>query len=351
MDYISDININEAVIHILDSNGDEPILNEYKLELEEDTYKFLYKHIEKCLKDEELKYAVFNSERNIVKETVQDFLRGVDDDLISLSKELARQLFLIMKNNGNIPSCDLMIASIITDQGPMIAILKMDYVKNFTHQVDFIGDKIGIGIVPQAAGLPGSGQKIQKAAFIKPIKEDESYNLMVLDKQKKTKDEDDYGTNYFLSSFLGCSVITNERDMTKTFLKATETFTRNNFSNDAVKAESIRTAIKTKLKEEDSLSINELSEELFKGELFSADVTAREDFSNFIKGQGLEDEVQVDKTWVEKKLKRVRLKIDKEIDLYIDEETYHDENKFEIQRNGDGSINLLIKHVINYVEK
>ncbi|WP_294348776.1 nucleoid-associated protein [uncultured Clostridium sp.] len=351
MDYISDININEAVIHILDSNGDEPILNEYKLELEEDTYKFLYKHIEKCLKDEELKYAVFNSERNIVKETVQDFLRGVDDDLISLSKELARQLFLIMKNNGNIPSCDLMIASIITDQGPMIAILKMDYVKNFTHQVDFIGDKIGIGIVPQAAGLPGSGQKIQKAAFIKPIKEDESYNLMVLDKQKKTKDEDDYGTNYFLSSFLGCSVITNERDMTKTFLKATETFTRNNFSNDAVKAESIRTAIKAKLKEEDSLSINELSEELFKGELFSADVTAKEDFSNFIKGQGLEDEVQVDKTWVEKKLKRVRLKIDKEIDLYIDEETYHDENKFEIQRNGDGSINLLIKHVINYVEK
>lgn len=351
MDYISDININEAVLHILDSNADEPILNEYKLELEEDTYKFIYKHIEKCLKDEELKYALFNSERNIVKETVQNFLNGVEDDLISLSKELARQLFLIMKNNGNIPSCDLIVASVITDQGPIIAILKMDYVKNFTHQVDFIGDKIGIGIVPQSAGLPGSGQKIQKAAFIKPIKDDESYNLMVLDKQKKTKDEDDYGTNYFLSSFLGCSIITNERDMTKTFLKATENFTRKNFANDAVKAESIRTAIKTKLKEEDSLSINELSEELFKDELFSSDVTAKEDFNTFLKGSGLEDEVQVDKTWVEKKLKRVRLKIDKEIDLYIDEETYHNDNKFEIQRNGDGSINLVIKHVINYVEK
>ncbi|MBE6049683.1 MAG: nucleoid-associated protein [Clostridium sp.] len=351
MDYISDININEAVLHILDSNADEPILNEYKLELEEDTYKFIYKHIEKCLKDEELKYALFNSERNIVKETVQNFLNGVEDDLISLSKELARQLFLIMKNNGNIPSCDLIVASVITDQGPIIAILKMDYVKNFTHQVDFIGDKIGIGIVPQSAGLPGSGQKIQKAAFIKPIKDDESYNLMVLDKQKKTKDEDDYGTNYFLSSFLGCSIITNERDMTKTFLKATENFTRKNFANDAVKAESIRTAVKTKLKEEDSLSINELSEELFKDELFSSDVTAKEDFNTFLKGSGLEDEVQVDKTWVEKKLKRVRLKIDKEIDLYIDEETYHNDNKFEIQRNGDGSINLVIKHVINYVEK
>ncbi len=42
-----------------------------------------------------------------------------------------------------------------------------------------------------------------------------------------------------------------------------------------------------------------------------------------------------------KKLKRVRLKIDKEIDLYINEETYHDDSKFEIQRNGDGVLILL----------
>ena len=52
MEYINDININEAVIHILDSNGDEPILNEYSLELDENIYEFLYKHLEKCFKDE-----------------------------------------------------------------------------------------------------------------------------------------------------------------------------------------------------------------------------------------------------------------------------------------------------------
>ena len=161
MDYVNDININEAVIHILDNNASEPILNEYKLDLNEDTYKFIFKHVEKCFKDEELKYAKFNSERNIVKEVVQDYLNGIDDDLIELSKELARQLFSILKSNSSIPSCDLVVVSIVTDQGPMIGILKMDYVKNFTHQVDFVEDKIGIGIVPQDAGLPGSGQKIQ----------------------------------------------------------------------------------------------------------------------------------------------------------------------------------------------
>lgn len=345
MEYINEININEAIIHILDSNGEEPILNEYSLELNEDIYFFVYKHIEKCLKDDELKYGKFNLGRNIVKEVVQDYLSGTDNDLVKLSKELARQLFIIMKSNVNIPSGDLIITSIITDQGPMIGILKMDYVKNFTHEVQFIDEKIGIGIVPQAAGLPGSGQKIQKAAFIKPIKEDEKYNLMILDKQKSSK-EDEYGANYFINTFLGASIVTNERDMTRTFVKAAENWTRKNITEDAGKAEEIRTAIKTKLKEEDTINIDD-----FSAELFTEQPQVKEEFSNYIKQQGLNEEVAVDKTWVEKKMKRVRLNIDKQIDLYINEETYHDSSKFEIKRNGDGTINLVVKNVINYMEK
>ncbi|WP_024614840.1 nucleoid-associated protein [Clostridium sp. Ade.TY] len=345
MEYINDININEAVIHILDSNGGEPILNEYPLNLNEDIYKFVFKHIEKCFKDEELKYAKFNDGRSIVKEVTQDFLNGIDNDLIGLSKELARQMFAIMNGNTNIPSCDLIIASIVTDKGPMIAILKMDYIKNFTHKVDFIDNKIGIGIVPQSAGLPGSSQKIQKAAFIKPIRQDEKYNLMVLDKQKKSKNEDEYGANYFINNFLGCSIIANERDITKTFLKATETWTREKFQEDADQAERVRSTVKNKLKEDEVINVDELSEQLFKNES-----TIKNDFSSFVKAQGIE-EVEVDKTWIEKKLKRVRLKIDKEIDLYIDEEVYNDQDKFEIVRNGDGSINMVIKRVKNYIEK
>lgn len=346
MEYVNDVNIMEAVIHILDTNSDEPILNEYKLDLNEDIYKFLYKHIDRAFKDEELKYAVFNPERHIVKEVTQEFLNGETRDFVAVSQELARQLFLIMKGNSNIPSCDLICAVISTDQGPMIGILKMDYVKNFTHKVDFLDNGIGIGIVEQAAGLPASAQRVQKCAFIKPVRDDQQVNLMVIDKQKKSKDDDEYGANYFINHYLGCSIVTNERDMTKTFVKAAETWTRNNIFEDAEKAEEVRTTIKSKLKGEDNINIQTLSEELF-----SEEPQKQQDFTEFVMGHGLEEQVAVDKQWVEKKLKRVRLKIDKEIDLYIDEETYHDTSKFEIVRNGDGSINMVIKHVKNYIEK
>ncbi len=71
-DRVNDINIQQAIVHVLDNNADEPILNNYTEELTEDTYKFLYKHMEKLLKSDDLKFAVFNEERNIVKETVKD---------------------------------------------------------------------------------------------------------------------------------------------------------------------------------------------------------------------------------------------------------------------------------------
>lgn len=344
-DCVNDINIQEAVIHVLDQNGEGPILNEYAMDLTEDTYNFLYKHINKCLKDEELKFATFNPERNIVKEVVKDYLSGTSNDIIEISKEISNQLFSIMKGNITISSCDLIVVSLVTDQGPMIGILKMDYVKNFTHQIDFIDNKIGIGLIPQAAGLPGSSQKIQKAVFIKPIKEGQAYDLMVLDKMK-ARNIEEYGANYFNNNFLGCTILNSSKDNTKIFLNATENWTRSNVFEDADKAERIRSTIKNKLKEEESINIEELSKELFKDA-----PEEKENFNAFVRGHGLEEEVKVDKPWVEKKLKRIRLKVDRDIDIYLNDEAYNDPSKFEIVRNGDGSINIVIKHVMNYMEK
>lgn len=344
MEYIKEISINEAIIHILDNSSEEPLLNEFYLDLNEETYKFLLRHIERCLKDEELKYAAFNPERNIVKDLSQEYLNGMNS-LLEVSKELARQMFILMKSKGSIPSCDLLTASISTEFGPMLGIIKLDYIKNYTHSVDFLDNKIGINIIPQVTGLPVSSQKIQKCAFIKPIRDEQEFNLMVIDKSNN-KEKDDYGTNYFIANYLGCSIVNNERDMTKNFVNAAENWTRDRLSEDADSAERLRSAIKRRLKEEDHIDVKALSEDLFREEH-----QTKQDFMEFVSAQGVEDQVPIDKAWVEKKLKRVRLKIDKDIDLYINEETYNDNERIEIQRNGDGSINIVIKHVINYIEK
>ena len=113
-----------------------------------------------------------------------------------------------------------------------------------------------------------------------------------------------------------------------------------------LKAEEVRRKVKEKLKEEDNINIAEFTEEVFQEQK-----EVQEDFKSFAINEGVKEEVQVDKNWVEKKLKRTRLKIDSDIDLYLTHDAYNDNERFEIKRNGDGSINILIKQVRNYIEK
>lgn len=345
MEYIREVNINEAVIHILDNNADDPILNEYALDLNEEIYNFLLKHIQRCLKDEELKYAFFNSERNIVKDLSQEYLNG-ENNILDVSKELARQMFILMRSKGNIPSCDLVTVSFSTEFGMFLGIFKMDYIKNYMHNVLYVEDKIGIDIVPQFTGLPASSSRIQKCAFIRTIKADNEYDLMVIDKQAKNKNGEEYGSNYFIDNYLGCSVIDNERDQTKNFVKIAEKWTQNALCENADKQEQIRRELKKKLKEEEVIDVHKFSEEVFE-----ENPEIKESFMAFTAESGVGSTVAIDKEWVDKKLKRIRLKIDKDIDLYLSEEAYHDVQRFEIQRNGDGSINMILKHIINYIEK
>jgi hypothetical protein len=345
LEYIKEVNINEAIIHVLDNNADEPILNEYALDLDEEKYNFLLKHIQKCLKDEEIKYGVFSEESNIVKDLSQEYLNG-ENNLLVVSKEMAKQMFSLMRSIGNIPSCDLIVVSFTTEFGPVLGIFKMDYIKNYVHTIEFVDDKLGIDIVPQYTGLPGSSQRVQKCAFIKPIREENNFDLMIIDKKSKDKESEEYSSSYFTYDYLGCTTFDNKRDITKNFVKAAEKWTQNTYPENAEKAEAVRSTIKRKLKQEDNIDVRELSEEMF-----SENNDTKEKFVEYIAEQGIAENINLDKQWLDKKLKRVRLKIDKDIDLYVNEETYNDNSRFEIQRNGDGTINMVIKHVTNYIEK
>lgn len=341
MEQINEINISEAVIHILDNNSEEPVLNEYRLELGEETYNFLLRHVERCIKDEELKYAMFCGEDNGVKKAASEFLEG-HASFLDTSKEMARMLFNLMKEDASIPSSDLAVVSFTTEYGPMLGIVKMDYVKNYTHSINFIEDKIGINIVPELTGLPASAGRIQKCAFIKPYDADSSYELLMIDRQPRAKEN----VSYFKDKYLNCSIIENNRDKTKKLMNTIEEWTRTNLGDNASEAEKVRRTIKDKLIKEEKVDIRDLT-----CEIAGDDAVKERSLTEYAASQGLEDSVEIDKEWAAKKLKRIRLKIDKDIDLYINNDAYNDESKFQIQRNGDGSINMIIKHVMNYIEK
>lgn len=336
---ITEFKIEEAIIHVLDVNCDEPILNESYLNLlNEDINIFLTKHITKILKDEELNLGKFNNENELL-ECVQGFFKK-EIDLLEASKKIANNFFEIIRDNAYSSSCDLLFLKLKTEYGYGLCMMKLDYMKNYIHKIDYVEDKMQIDIVPQFVSLPNSSQKVMKAVlFI-----DDIYNeFTILYLNKVIKNEE---SNYFLEDFLKCSKVYSDYFKTKEFISAAEKWTRKNVKDDAGKAYFIREAIRDKFTNEENLNIKDVARDIFKDD--SANI---ENFIDFVESNGIDGDLVVNKDYVDKKYERIRLKIDKDIDLYINRESFYDINRFEVKRNGDGSLNMTIKYVLNYNEK
>lgn len=352
MEYINDINLMESVVNIADNTFDTLLLNDFKMELTEDVYKFLYRHIDKCLKDKNLKYARFLSGKNKLRDMINEYIEDSSVDIVDIAKYVATNIFNIMRSDIDIPSAYIFVTYISTDKGPLLGILKLDYIKNYTHIIEGGGkgstkkrkEDIIIKLLCKDTGLISMNQKVEKAAFIKLYKEDDEFNLMVLDKKKKSSSEEELSQNYWTKNFLDCSIITNDRDNTRSFLIGAETWIRNNYFDNASKAEKIRRAIRTSLKENKEIYIHDVAKDVLNSEC------EIDNFKMFMSSY-CEEKFVKDDIFVENKFKKIKLELEDSTSITINEENYNDSSKFDISENEDGSIDIIIKNVCSYKEK
>ncbi|QXM06162.1 nucleoid-associated protein [Crassaminicella indica] len=338
--------LKKAIIHVLDRNGDVPILTDFEQEINEDIHEFLEKHIIKSLQDEENRKGKFRGGLSVVKEACYNIFKN-EESFIDASKAIAEQLFKAMKSNNNISSCDLVVCLYTAEDKDYIGILKLDYKKSFIHDVEFVDDKLKVSIIPQTIGLPGMSQRLQKCAFIKAADENDEYDMIVLDKQIYGKDEDGEIAQFFINDFLNCDVLLDSRDKTKIFKRAAEKWTRKNLKEDIDKAQELREEVISSFK-----NCAEVDIEKFSQNVFGNDIKMQENFINHMDQEGLKLEAfEIDKSWVEKKMKKRIMKTDTGIEIKGGYEDFEDRMKFEIIRNGDGTINIMIKNVRRLQEK
>ena len=334
------IDIQRAVIHILDRDSDEPVFNDFELEIDNDISAFLEKHISKSINDEEARKAKFKEGINIIKEVSGRMSKDLSYFLEG-SKEIARQLFKAMKTNSSISSTDLIICVYEIEDEINIAILKMDYTTTFIHNVEVVDDeKIKISIKKQDISLPNIGQKIQKCAFIKGNLNDQDYNLIVLDNQINKKNEEPVA-QFFLHTFLSAELIVDNKVQTKIFKTETENWIRAKAEEGEPFVETIREHVNNIVHEQEEIDMKDFSYKVFGNKQ-----DLREDYLKSMEEKGLANEkFEVDKGWVEKKLSRIRFKTESNIEIIIGYEYFNDKNKFEILSNPDGSRNIIIKNV------
>lgn len=333
---IDEIIINKAVLNVLDKENNSTVFSEKETELTEIVYDYLEKHILKVFKDEEAKPAFFAGERNIVMELCREIFE--DEELfVSNSNKLSQYLFKCMGNDEKEVSGDVAICLFEGQEGKYIALLKLNFSNSYCHYIKENEGKLFVTIGVNPTGLPGLTQKVSKAVIVKDLRSESGYSLLVFDRDRE---------GYFVQAFLKCAFTRDRRENTKIIHRVSENFVRKAFKDNAQEAESFRSRLSDYLRSEDRIDIEKIAEETIQ------DSNARNEYKASIISEGItEKKVPIDREWAEKKLKRKRLKVDKSIELYIDSEVYNDKEKFQIKRNGDGTIDIILKNVRNYIER
>ncbi len=333
------IEIKKAVIHVLDKEADEPVLNEFELDINEDIQLFLEKHITKSINDDEARKGRFKDGLNIVKE-VSYRISSDNEYFLEGSKDIARQLFKAIKTNSSISSTDLIVCLFEDDNVPAVAILKMDYTVSFIHDIEIVESKFKINIKKQDISLPGVNQRIQKCAFVISPVIHNSHELVILDNQISKGTEEPIA-QFFLQTFLGAELIIDSKTCTKILRRETENWVRSKAKQGEPFAEEVRDFVNNAIHEEDEIDIEDFSNKVFgkKEEL-------RDEFVNNLREKGLTHEkFEVDREWVERKLNKIRLKTNDNIEIVIGYEQFGDRDKFEIISNSDGTRTIVIKNV------
>ena len=343
---IEAIIIEKAIIHVLDKNADEPLLTDFTQEINEEIHEFLEKHIIKALRDEDNKTAKFRDGRSAVENACLEIFQD-NGNFVDISKKIALHLFKSMKENNNIPSSDLVVCMYSSQGDQYIGILKLDYKTSFIHNIEYCNDGFKISIMSQTIGLPGIGQRIQKCAFIKKPLEDNVFELIVLDKQAFQKDTEADVAQFFLQKFLNCAIVIDNRDHTKLFKNVTEKWARKNLKNDIDVAQELREEMVESLKNGVDIDLQK-----FAGNIFGNDIDRKHKLLEYMVNEGLETEsFEVDKKWVEKRMTKRTIKTDSGIEIKGDYEILQDPMKFQIQKNGDGSINLIVRNIKSFNER
>ena len=99
------------------------------------------------------------------------------------------------------------------------------------------------------------------------------------------------------------------------------------------------------LKEDNNVDVDKFVDECI------VDEERKESYRELLEDKKIEGEFPIDKTWVEKKLKRRGIKTNTGFDIKGLLEDFEDPMKYSLRQNQDGTVDITIKNVEFYEEK
>lgn len=325
---MSRIYLEKAVLHIVDTGIDEPVLSDELLESTGELNEFLCSHLERLFSDSELKVSDINSSQN---QLLQLMTRIDDENFIQTSKEICRGFFRIIKNNPDIPDADLIVMLVKKKEERYLAVLKLNYKLSYIHRVAVNNGHMETGITVQRTTLPNEKQKVDECVFINLS------NRTIAIKEKK------YEVNgvkefYVSKTLLEIKPELSPKEKYNVVEKAAKKLIKEYFDDDIVKEAEVKGAILDSV-QEGKLNIKSLTKRAFQD-----DINLQNKYKASIESEGVTDhELPLNEDLKRKINKKQKIKTASGIEINIPSDLVNDPEKIEFIMNEDGTMSLLIK--------
>ena len=127
-----EIIVHQAILHVLDTTLDAPVLSGSCMEMTAEKTAYLQYHIEKLLASDDIRQC------RPLPDSAFRYELEQNKDFIDLSCRIAGVLFDYMHAHTTIPGADLAVVDFTRDGQPWLGILKLNYKNGYTHYTESV---------------------------------------------------------------------------------------------------------------------------------------------------------------------------------------------------------------------
>ena len=327
-----EIIIHQAILHVLDTTLDAPVLSGGGMELTAEKAAYLQNHIEKLLASDEIRQC-----RPLPDSAFRNELEH-NQDFIDLSCRIAGVLFDYMHAHTTIPGADLAVVDFTRDGAPWLGILKLNYKNGYTHYTETVEGAPVNSIIQQRACLPTQSGKVEEGALVNLT----DYSMRLLEKKY---DIDGHKEFYLSSVVFQYTQAEPEKKKLQAIQEAAAQAVKDTYEDEPHADAQVAMLIANQAADND----NQVSVEQVRQQLAEEYPLAAVPFDDYVEKSEVLEEAAAPVTVTPARIRRMEsrsIRTANGIEVKIPTELLNSDSELEFLHDPDGSVSLLIKNVI-----
>ena len=327
-----EIIIHQAILHVLDTTLDAPVLSGGGMELTAEKTAYLQNHIEKLLASDEIRQC-----RPLPDSAFRNELEH-NQDFIDLSCRIAGVLFDYMHAHTTIPGADLAVVDFTRDGAPWLGILKLNYKNGYTHYTETVEGAPVNSIIQQRACLPSQSGKVEEGALVNLT----DYSMKLLEKKFDIDGHKDF---YLSTVVFQYTQAEPEKKKLQAIQEAAAQAVKDAYEDEPHADAQVAMLIANQAADND----NQVSVEQVRQQLAEEYPLAAVPFDDYVEKSEVLEEAAAPVTVTPARIRRMEsrsIRTANGIEVKIPTELLNSDSELEFLHDPDGSVSLLIKNVI-----